>query len=123
MSARTIPGLDPLKQTPKILETLLAAAPREAFDGKPNRKRWSISQVLAHLAHVEREGFRVRVEQFVEGKPLGVYDQNAQAARGTYSGKKARQSLERFKRERARLLALLRRLPRGAAGRHPRDPG
>ena len=122
MSARTIPGLGTLRQTPKILETLLAAAPREAFEWKPNRKRWSISQVLAHLAHVEREGFRVRVGQFVKGKPLGVYDQNAQAAKGTYSGKKARQSLARFKRERAKSLALLRKLPRGALERRARHP-
>src|SRR3972149_10045146 len=111
MSARTIPGLETLKQTPKILETLLAAAPREAFEWKPNSKRWAISQVLAPLAHVEREGFRVRVEQFVKGQALGVYDQNAQAAAGTYSGKSARQSLARVKRERAQSLALV--------GKHP----
>jgi len=119
---RTIPGLETLKQTPKILETLLTAAPRAAFDWKPNRKRWSISQVLAHLAHVEREGFRVRVEQFVKGQALGVYDQNAQAAAGTYSGKSVRQSLARFKRERAKSLALLRKLPRGALERRARHP-
>lgn len=119
---RTIPGLATLKQTPRILEMMLAAAPPEAFDWKPNPERWSISQVLAHLAHVEREGFRVRVEQFVKGEPLGAYDQNAQAAAGTYSGKKARESLARFKRERAKSLALLRRLPRGALERRAPHP-
>jgi len=117
-----IPGLETLKRTAMILESMLAAAPPAAFDWKPNRRRWSISQVLAHLAHVEREGFRVRVEQFLKGRPLGVYDQNAQAAAGVYSGKKARQSLVRFKRERARSLALLRRLPRGALERRARHP-
>lgn len=122
MPARTIPGLATLTQTPKILETMLAAAPRAAVGWKPNRKRWSISEVLAHLAHVEREGFRVRVEQFLKGRPLGVYDQNAQAAAGTYSGKKARQSLARFKRERARSLALLRRLPQGTLERRAQHP-
>lgn len=127
MSARetastTLPGLATLEQTPAVLEGMLAACPKEVFDWKPSPQRWSISEVLAHLAHVEVEGFRVRVKQFVEGRPLGAYDQNAMAAAGTYSGKDGRAMLEKFRAERAETLRFLATLPASALERKARHP-
>lgn len=121
-SGSKMPGLTTLEQTPGILEALLTGASPETCDWKPNAERWSIGEVLAHLAHVEVEGFRVRVEQFVAGQPLGVYDQNAQAAAGTYAGREARASLAAFQRERAASLKLLRALPAGALERSAGHP-
>ena len=112
-TGRTLPGLETLAQTPGILEALLRDSTKEVLEWKPAPERWSISEVLAHLAHVELEGFRLRVQQFLEGNQpvLGVYDQNTLAAAGTYSGKEARATLEQFRRERATSLDFLRTLP------------
>lgn len=120
----TLPWMQTLEQTPKVLEALLAAASKEALEWKPAPDRWSISEVLAHLLHVENEGFHGRAREFLvkENPVLGTYDQNALAAAGVYSGKDARQSLAAFQRERTRSLDFLRTLPRTALVRKVQHP-
>lgn len=123
-TAGTLPGLVTLEQTPRILETLLIGATPEALEWKPAPDRWSISQVLAHLLHVEVEGFHLRARQFLEKENpvLGTYDQNALAAAGVYSGQEARKTLAEFQRERGKSLDFLRTLSREALEKKAQHP-
>ena len=48
-------GLDQLESTPAILQYLLTGLTPEELHTKPSEDRWSIAQVLAHMANVERD--------------------------------------------------------------------
>ena len=114
----SLPGLAVLEQTPIVLEKILFAAPDDVWGWKPAPDRWSISEVLAHLAEVETV-FQTRARKIVEEKEPFVesYDQNVAYAAGKYSGGKPREHLRRFCHERDRTLSMLRYLPVEAAQR------
>ena len=61
-SPDALPGLAVLEQTPIIIEKIVWAASDEQLHWKPAPDRWSISEVLAHLADVEVAGFRERIQ-------------------------------------------------------------
>lgn len=111
-SPHALPGLPVLEQTPIIIEKILWAATDEQLQWKPSMERWSISEVLAHLADVEVTGFRERIQKMLdhENPTLEPYDQNAAYAAGKYSGK-AREHLKKFCHERDRSLSALRYVP------------
>jgi len=108
-----------LEQTPRILRLMLRASGEAEYLWKPSPSRWSIAEVLGHLCHVEKLGFRRRVERIMnEDNPLlENYDHNAFAAAGAYSGRTLEDALTEFERERAESLELLRTLPVDAAAR------
>ena len=108
-----LPGIPVLEQTPIILEKILHTATDELMSWKPAADRWSIGEVLAHLAEVEVVGFRERVQKMLEADTPQVesYDQNAAYASGRYSAKKARENLHLFCHERDRTLSFLRYVP------------
>ncbi|HEV2490294.1 MAG TPA: DinB family protein [Candidatus Acidoferrales bacterium] len=112
-SAAALPGLHVLEQTPIIIEKLVSLASEEQLHWKPAMDRWSISEVLAHLADVEVAGFRERIRMMAEQETpkLEAYDQDAQYAAGKYTGGKAREHLKVFCHERDRSLSMLRYLP------------
>src|SRR5215472_1460965 len=116
--ADTLPGLAVLEQTPIIIEKIIWAANEDQLRWKPSMDRWSIGEVLAHLADVEVVGFRERVQQMLEQKnpALRAYDQNAAYQSGKYAGK-AREHLKQFCHERDRTLSWLRYVPIEAMGR------
>ena len=109
-SPDSLPGLPVLEQTPIIIEKILWAATDEQLQWKPAADRWSISEVLAHLADVEVVGFRDRIQKMLEknNPQLDAYDQNAAYAAGQYSSTKARENLKKFCHERDRTLSSLR---------------
>jgi hypothetical protein len=54
-SARDMqPAISLLEKTPRLLETMLCDLPGELLHWKPAPQRWSISEVLAHLAALEQ---------------------------------------------------------------------
>jgi hypothetical protein len=112
-SAAALPGLNVLEQTPIIIEKIVSLAGEDHLHWKPAMDRWSISEVLAHLADVEVAGFRERIKMMVEQEmpKLEAYDQDAQYAAGKYTGGKAREHLKVFCHERDRSLSMLRYLP------------
>jgi hypothetical protein len=124
MTDNTLPAavLTQLRQTPEILSKMLEAATPEQMDWKPAEDRWSISEVLGHLHHVEEEIYIRRIRQFLEDDDLPVlqsYDQNVCYAEGLYAGS-ARELLKRFADRRWQSLALLYQLPPGAEERPAR---
>ena len=112
-SPDALPGISVLEQTPIIIEKIVWAATDEQMQWKPAMDRWSISEVLAHLAETEVIAFRERIRLMVEknNPPLEGYDQNAAYAAGNYTGKKGRESLKTFCHERDRSLSFLRYVP------------
>jgi hypothetical protein len=108
-----LPGLAVLEQTPIIIEKIVWFVTDEQMQWKPAPDRWSISEVLAHLADVEVAGFRDRIQKMVSEKnpKLEPYDQNKAYAEGKYSNGKAREHLRTFCHERDRSLSMLRYVP------------
>jgi hypothetical protein len=119
MSPLALPGLAVLEQTPIIMEKLVHIATDEQLQWKPAMERWSISEVLAHLAEAEVLAFRDRVKKMLdqESPLLEAYDQNAAYAAGRYSGAQARENLKHFCHERDRSLSWLRYIRSGMASR------
>jgi hypothetical protein len=118
-SPDALPGLAVLEQTPIIIEKIVWSANDEQMHWKPSVERWSISEVLAHLADVELVGFRERIQKMIEknNPALEPYDQNASYAAGKYSSGKAREHLKVFCHERDRSLSMLRYVPAHAVVR------
>ncbi len=116
--AQSSPTLAVLEQTPIILEKILLGATPEQLQWKPAPERWSISEVLSHLAEVEQV-FRGRAKAIVEQDlpPIESYDQEAAYKRGDYSSGRAEQHLRRFCHERDTTLSWLRYLPAAARAR------
>lgn len=114
-----LPGIAVLEQTPIIIEKIVWAATDEQLHWKPAADRWSISEVLAHLAESEVLAFRERVEKMMKEKnpPITPYDQDAAYAEGRYSKLRARENLKVFCHERDRSLSALRYVTSAAAGR------
>jgi hypothetical protein len=110
-SSHSLPGLAVLEQTPIIVEKILWAANDELMQWKPTAERWSIGEVLAHLADVETV-FRGRVQKMLDqnNPKIEPYDQNASYAAGKYAGK-PRENLKLFCHERDRTLSWLRYVP------------
>jgi hypothetical protein len=117
-SSSNLPGLTLLEQTPIIIEKILLDVPDSTLTWKPAKDRWSVTEVLAHLADIDRV-FRERTRRMAqEDMPkLEGYDQNAAYAAGKYSTESGREQLKTFCHERDRSLSLLRYLPEAALGR------
>jgi len=116
-SPETLPGFEVLEQTPIIIEKILLAASPDALHWKPAPDRWSIGEVLAHLAEVETVFFRRARRMVEESDPaIEAYDQNASYAAGRYSGD-PKEHLRRFCHERDLSLSWLRYLPAAAGAR------
>jgi hypothetical protein len=118
-SPDALPGLAVLEQTPIIIEKIVWSATDEQLHWKPAADRWSISEILAHLADVEVVGFRERIQMMMEkdNPQLEAYDQNAASASGKYSNTRARENLKKFCHERDRSLSSLRYVSISVLGR------
>jgi hypothetical protein len=101
-----------LELTPGMIRSLLAGLTLEQMVWKPAPDRFSIAEVLAHLAHAEHHAYASKYEQFAAeaDSALEPYDTDAMVARGEYSGKDAVESLEDFERQRKENLARVRGL-------------
>lgn len=114
----SLPAVHLLEQTPIILEKLLQSAPADVLQWKPVADRWSISEVLAHLADIEQMFSERARRMTAERTPqFTAYDQEAAYAAGKYSGGTAREHLRKFCHERDRSVSLLRYLPAEAGTR------
>ena len=84
--------------------------------------KWSVRQIVAHLADAELVGAHRFRQVIAEDDPtLIAYDQDRWTANLDYARRKPKQSLETFRRIRAENYELLKALPEGAfarAGKH-----
>jgi hypothetical protein len=112
------PAISLLEKTPRLLDMMLGDLSGELLHWKPAPDRWSISEVLAHLAALEQVYAERTLRMVAEDSPaLAKYDQSGAAARGEHSRGSAGENLAHFTRTRRSTLALLIGLPASAGAR------
>ena len=107
-------GKDPLRvqaATPGRIRKLVRGLPARKLKRRPAPGKWSIAEILAHLADAELVGGnRIRTILGAPGAKIQAFDQDDWAKSMRYRDQDARQSLEAFCVLRERNLALLRSL-------------
>jgi len=99
--------------TPKRIERLIRRLSRQHMRKRPAPRKWSIGEILAHLAETELVGgYRIRMILSKNGTPIQAFDQNVWARNSNYARQDPHRSLEVFRTLRASNLALLKSLPR-----------
>jgi len=115
----TIPELlERFRRGPELLAVVLTGVFGEEEDFVPAPGKWSIRQIIAHLADSEIVcAHRVRQIVAEDGPTLIAFDQEAWAHHLDYARRKPKQSLESFRRVRAENYDLLKELPESAYAR------
>ncbi len=104
--------LDTLSTTPQKLEQEISTLSRRELVTRPAPGKWSVQEILAHLADVEELGMRARVAEMIEqpNPTLLPYDQEARAVELDYSKIDPRKSLARLTQQRRANVRWLRTL-------------
>ena len=84
-----------LQETPAKLAELLQSPPADVLKQRPAPGKWSVVEILAHLADAEMVlGFRVRLIVGQPGVPIQAFDQDVWATFSHYDQIPASESLE-----------------------------
>ena len=114
--------LERFRRAPEVLAVVLTGVFGEEEDFAPAPGKWSIRQIIAHLADAEMVMAHRFRQVIAEKNPTIVaFDQDAWAQNLDYARRKPKQSLETFRRVRAENYELLKELPESAyarAGNH-----
>lgn len=109
---------------PQLVAAALAGATLEAQNYHPAEDKWSVRQLVAHLADSELEAsVRFRFILAEDNPQLTASDQNAWAQRLKYSDEDPQESLELFRHLRRRNYELLKDLDAETflrSGNHPK---
>ena len=101
------------EHTTKKIERLMKRLTKKQMMTRPDPARWSIGEILAHLAEAELVGgYRMRMILSANATPIRAFDQNIWARNSDYARQDPRQSLELFRVLRQANLALLKSIPR-----------
>jgi uncharacterized damage-inducible protein DinB len=107
-------GQDPVKvqsATSKKLARLIRDVPTAKLRKRPAPGKWSVTEILAHLADVEIVvGWRMRSILGNPGTPIQPFDQDAWVNAGQYEKRDPRKAIELHSVVRAANLALLKSL-------------
>jgi hypothetical protein len=99
--------------TARKLERLLKGVPVARLRRRPAPDKWSVSEIVAHLADGEIVGaFRIRFILGGPGAPVLAYDQDKWVTSGHYDRRDPRKSVALFRALREANLALLKSLER-----------
>jgi hypothetical protein len=110
--------LERFRRGAEVLATVLTGAAGEEVDYAPAPGKWTIRQIMAHLADAELVGaHRLRLVIAEESPALTSFDENAWTRNLDYARRKPTQSLETFRRLRAENYDLLKELPESAFDR------
>ena len=103
--------LDVLATSPSHIERLIVGVAADRLAKRPLPDKWSVVQILAHLADVELvQGFRVRMILGAPGTPIQGFDQDAWAQTCDYESQESSLSLEAYRVTRERTLRLFKSL-------------
>jgi hypothetical protein len=106
-----VDGLDPLgvlTATADRLDGLIGDVPRAVLLERPEPGRWSINDILAHLADGEIVvGYRLRAVLGAPGSPIIAFDQDRWETAGHYDRRDSHMSARQFRAVRDANLALL----------------
>jgi uncharacterized damage-inducible protein DinB len=99
---------DVLASTPSRLRQLVAGRSDSDLTRKPAPGKWSVREILAHLADCEVViGWRLRTILATSGAPLQAFDQDVWAAAFKYDEAPIQESLDLFEASRRGNLRLL----------------
>jgi hypothetical protein len=112
-----LPCLDLLGATPQILGGLTAGLSGEDVRWKPAPDRFSIGQVLVHLAHSEWHCYRRRVDQFMSEERPELEPDEASFHLALYRKTDPDGAVDQFEEQRATNVEYLRGLPASAGRR------
>jgi hypothetical protein len=106
------PALLLLEKTPILIETMLRDLPEDLLRWKPVPERWSIAEVLGHLADIEMV-YADRTRRMVteESPALEKYDAAGTVVTGDYVRGSAGENLAFFVKTRRSTVILLRSIP------------
>jgi len=111
-----IDGKEPLRvqrETPKKLQQLIRPLSKKQLSQRPEPGKWSITEILAHLADTELVGgWRMRLILGSNGVSLQPFDQDVWAETLGYSRRDPKVSLQTFRVLREANLAMLKSLPK-----------
>jgi hypothetical protein len=108
-------SLERFRRGPELLAVVLTGVYGDETDFTLAPGKWSIRQLIAHLADSELVGAQRFRQVIAEDNPaLGAFDQDAWARNLDYARKQPKQSLESFRRVRAENYELLKSLPESA---------
>ena len=97
--------------TANKLARLIRGVPVSRLRKRPAPDKWSVSEILAHLADTEMVGgFRMRLILGAPGTPIPAFDQDRWVSSGHYDKRNPHQSVEQFRTLREANLALLKSL-------------
>ena len=101
------------QSTPQKIERAIKGLTRKQMMSRPAPDKWSIGEILAHLAEAELTGgFRLRLILGANGTAIQAFDQDAWAKNSDYAHRDPRQSLEMFRVLRKANLRLLKTIPK-----------
>ena len=108
-------GKDPMRlqqAAPRKFAALTRGLTRKQLFRRPAPEKWSIAEILAHLADAELViGVRLRLILASNGTTVQAFDQDAWAETFNYSRRDPKASLETFRGLRENNLRLLRSVP------------
>jgi hypothetical protein len=114
--------LERFRRGAELVAVAITGAAGPEFDFKPAPDKWSVRQIVCHLADAEAVTVMRLRQVIAENEPtLIAWDQNAWAANLDYQKRKPSQALEVMRTLRAENYELLKDLPPEAyarAGRH-----
>jgi hypothetical protein len=97
--------------TAKTLERLIKGVPTSKLRKRPAPDKWSVGEILAHLADAEIVGsFRMRLILGAPGTPVAAFDQDSWVIAGHYAKRDPRKSVAQFRALREANLTLLKSL-------------
>ena len=117
MTERGLPCLDLLEATPGILRGLMTELTEEDARWKPSPDRFSVAEVLAHLAHSESHCYRMRLDRLMAETRPEFEPDDAQMYLDLYRGADPEDAFDDFEARREDNLEFLRDLPAGAGER------
>ncbi len=107
--------LERFRRGPEVIATVMTGAAGAELDYVPGPDKWSVRQIVSHLADGEIvAAVRCRFVIAEDNPPLTAYNQNAWAAKLNYSKRKTSEAIETFRRIRLETLDLLKGLPEQA---------
>lgn len=111
-----VQGKEPLKiqqGTAKRLQQLTKGLDRKKLARRPAPDKWSVAEILAHLADAELVGgWRLRSILGSNGTTLQAFDQDAWAKTFNYAKRDPKASIEHFRVLRENNLSLLKSIPK-----------
>ncbi len=107
--------LERFRRGPELVAVAMTGAAGAELDWKPSPDKWSLREIVAHLADSEIVGADRFRRTIAEDSPTIVaYDQDAWARNLDYSRRRISQAMEAFRRLRGENHDLLKGLPEAA---------